>query len=149
MARYNLITEEKTKKAYKGELKNDPDWKYYEGSINDDLEKLLINLQNQKEVKDENVKSFFTPKLTNEELKLVQDRNAEHLKTYWYHFYGLNPDVDVVEMNESDSKSKFVHGACYRQTIPLKLQNKKSRIRIKNVFIFLSLFLLFSEERNT
>ena len=149
MLRLNLITKEKAKKAYKGELKNDPIWGNYEGSINDDLERFLINLQNQEEVKYEVVRSFFTPKLTNEELKLVQDRNEEHFKTYRYNLIGRNPDVGEVEMNESDSKSKFVHGACYRQTIPLKLQNKKSRIRIKNVFIFLSLFLLFSEERNT
>ena len=123
--RLNLVTKEKAKKAYKGELKNDPDWKYYEGSINDDLERFFINLQNQEEVKYENVWSFFTPKLTKEELKLVQDRNEEHLKTYAFSFDGLNPDVDVVEMNESDSKSKYVQGRCWRWTIPLKLQKKK------------------------
>ena len=71
MTRWNLITKEKAKKAYKGELKNDPDWEDYEGSINDDLERFLINLQNQKEVKEEDFACFFTPKLTNEELKLV------------------------------------------------------------------------------
>ena len=126
MWRLNLITKEKTKKAYKGELKNEKYWQNYEVSINDDLERFLINLQNQEEVKYENVKSFFTPKLTNEELKLVQDRNVEHLKTYALHcFGGANPDVDEVEMNESDSKSKYVHGLCHRLTMPLKLQNKK------------------------
>ena len=125
MERLNLITKEKVKKAYKGELKNESFWKDYEGSINDDLERFLINLQNQEEVKYEVVRSFFTPKLTNEELKLVQDRNEEHLKTYWYHsFNDVNPDVDEVEMNESDSKSKYVHGTCHRETIPLKLQNE-------------------------
>ena len=121
MDRLNLITKEKAKKAYKGELKNDPDWEDYEGSINDDLERFLINLQNQEEVKYQFVKSFFTPKLTNEEMKLVQDRNEEHLKTYSLHFYGGNPDVDIKEMNESDSKSKYVHGRCLRWTIQLKL----------------------------
>ena len=44
----------------------------YDGSINEDLESFLINLQNQKEVKYESVEIFFTPKLTNEELKLVK-----------------------------------------------------------------------------
>ena len=68
MERSNLVTKEKVKKAYKGELKNDEDWHWYEGSINDDLERFLINLQNQKEVKEEVVWSFFTPKLTNEEM---------------------------------------------------------------------------------
>ena len=119
MERLKLVTKEKVKKAYKGELKNDEDWKRYKGSINDDLERFLINLQNQKEVEDEYVQSFFTPKLTNEELKLVQEGNEEDLKTYSDHFYGRNPDVDIDEMKKSDSKSKYVHGRCRRTTIPL------------------------------
>ena len=122
MARLNLVTKEKVKKAYKGELKNDPDWADYKGSINDDLEKFFINLQNQKEVKEEDFWSFFAPKLTNEELKLVQERNQEHLETYSSHFVGLNPDVDVEEMNKSFSKSKYVHGRCWRCTLPLTLE---------------------------
>ena len=123
MERQNLVTQETVKKAAEGQLKNDPDWEDYEGSINDDLEKFLINLQNQKEMKYEFVKSFFTPKLTNEEMKLVQEENAEHLKTYFDYEnpdygnsdYG-NPDVDVEEMKKSDSKSKYVHGKCWRRT---------------------------------
>ena len=79
-------------------LKNDSIWKDYEGSINDDLERFFINLQNQKEVEHELVRSFFTPKLTNEELKLVQEGNEEHLKTYLDYNLGKNPDVDVEEM---------------------------------------------------
>ena len=127
MWRYNLVTKEKVKKAYKGELKNDEDWKDYEGSINDDLERFLINLQNPKEVKKELVNSFFTPKLTNEELKFVQERNQEHLRTYAVHYIDIdyidrNPDVDVEEMKKSDSKSKYVHGICVRFTIALTLE---------------------------
>ena len=125
MERLNLVTKEKVKKAYKGQLKNDEDWEYYEGSINDDLERFLINLQNQKEV-NEDVFSFFTPKLTNEELKLVQEGNKEHLKSYWYYeSKGLNPDVDVEEMKKSDSKSKYVHGFCRRRTFPLTLETSQ------------------------
>ena len=123
MARRNLVTKETVKKAAEGKLKNVKLWKHYEGSINDDLEKLLINLQNQKEMREEVVYSFFTPKLKNEELKRVEERNEEHLKTYTdYMVYGLNPDVDVEEMKKSDSKSKYVHGRCFRRSIPLTLQ---------------------------
>ena len=122
MRRLNLVTKEKVKKAAEGKLKTDSDWKDYEGSINDDLERFLINLQNQKEVKDEYVQSFFTPKLTNEELKLVQEGNEEDLKTYSDHFYGRNPDVDIEEMKKSDSNSKYVHGRCRRTTIPLTIE---------------------------
>ena len=107
-------------------MKNDEDWENYEGSINDDLERFFINLQNQKEVKEEDVFSFFTPKLTNEELKLVQEGNKEHLKSYAYYYIdGLNPDVDVEEMKKSDSKSKYVHGYCERWTIPLTLETSQ------------------------
>ena len=44
------------------------------------IERFLINLKNQKEVKYESVESFF--KLTNKELKLVQEGNEVHLNTY-------------------------------------------------------------------
>ena len=133
MDRRQLVTKEKVKKAAEGKLKNDEFWGKYEGSINDDLEKFLINLRNLKKVKNEFVQSFFAPKLTNEELKLVQEGNEEHLKTYSdYNLRGLNPDVDVEEMNKSDSKSKYVHSRCLRETIRLTLgttgnKNKKKR----------------------
>ena len=122
MIRWNLVTKEKVKKAAEGKLKNDQDWEYKEGSINDDLERFFTNLRNQKGVKIENAFSFFTPKLTNEELKLVQERNKEHLKAYSDYFGGKIPDVDVEEMKKSDSKSKYVHGYCWRLTIPLTLE---------------------------
>ena len=127
MRRLKLVTKEKVKKAAEGKLKNEPAWA--KESINDHLERFLINLQKQKEVKYEHVYSFFTPKLTNEELKLVEEANKEHLKTYllWEDdVNGLNPDVDVEEMKKSDSKSKYVHGRCWRKTIPLTLATEKS-----------------------
>ena len=77
----------------------------------------FINSQNQKEMDAEFVSSFFIPKLTNEELKLVQEGNDEHLKTYSRHY----PDVDDEEMNISNSKSKYVHVYCERMTKHLKI----------------------------
>ena len=126
MWRLELVTKEKAKKAYEGKLKNERGWSKYEGSVNDDLERFLINLQNQKKVKEEDVLTFFTPKLTNEEFKLVQEGNEEHLKTYYDHVLGRNPDVDVEEMNKSDSKSKYVHVACARLTIHLTLETMET-----------------------
>ena len=121
MWKLNLITKEKLKKAVEGKLKNEPGWEGYQGSINDDLEGFLLNLQNQNELKYEEVSSFFTPKLTNEEFKLVQERNKEYLKSYAYHHVGGNPDIDLNEMKKSDSKSKYIHGSCWRETIHLTL----------------------------
>ena len=131
MVRRNLVTKETVKKAYKGELKNDEDWENEEGSINDVLESFLINLHYKKEMKQESVSSFFTPKLTNEELKFVQEGNEEHLKTYLVHFIGKNPDVDVEEMKKSDSKSKYVHAYCKRQFLELfKQANSKMLLKL-------------------
>merc|ERR1712126_336966 len=77
IGRYNLITKEKAKDASKGKLKNEELWG--EISINDDFEMFLTNLLNSKEISEEEVRSFFTPKLTKEELKLVEVKNKEHL----------------------------------------------------------------------
>ena len=133
MARLRLVTKEKVKKAAGRTLKIDEDWRMYnQGSINDDLERFLTNLRNQKEVKHESVESFFTPKLTSKELKLVREGNEEHFKTYLDYWSGLNPDVDVEEMQKSDSKSKYVHGSCRRWIIPLKnftIENDKCCLR--------------------
>ena len=128
MVRGNLVTKETVTKAAEGKLKNELGWKNEKQSINDDLERLFINLQNQKEVKEELVVSFFTPKLTNEEMKLVQERNQEHLRTYLDHRLGGNPDVDEEEMKKSDSQSKYVHGRCGRITIPLEKNQKYCNI---------------------
>ena len=127
MWRRNLITKEKAKDASEGKLKNENSaWRYEEVSINDDLEMFLANLLNSKEIKEEEVHSFFTPQLTEEELKLVENKNEDHLNTYLYHCsYGKNPDVDPVEMKKSDSESKYVHGGCWRRTFPLMLEKNK------------------------
>ena len=124
MFRLNLITKENAKKVAEGKLINDEDWEGYEGSINDDLERFLINFQGQKEVKYERVLSFFTPELQDKELKLVQEPNEEHMMTYFEYHRGHNPDVDVEEMKKSDSESKYVHCCCTRITFPLSLKKE-------------------------
>lgn len=128
MMRWNLVTTEKVQNAAEGKLKNDIDWKNYEGSINDDLEKFLIKIKNQRVKKEETAASFFTPKLTNEQLKLVQIRDEDHLKTYGDHsLHGFNPDVAIKEMKRSDSKSKYVHTNCRRSTYLLTLEQSRSK----------------------
>ena len=126
MRRRELITKEKSKAAYQGKLKNEFVWYEEEKSINDDLESFFENLQESsslEEIKKEKVYSFFLPKLTDEELKLVKKKDAEHMKTY----YWPNPDVDEVEMKKSDSKDKYLHGVCKRQTKVLKLDETLSK----------------------
>ena len=123
MYRGKLITKEKVKKAYQGKLKKGSI--KHAVSINDDLENFFVNLQNQKQIKGETVYSFFTPKLTDKEMKLVEQRNKRHLDTYWKHYEGHNPDVNDEEMKKSDSKSKYVQGLCARDTIQLTLESNE------------------------
>ena len=120
MERQNLITKEKSKLAAEGKLKNDPLWNVYEGSINDDLDSFINNLQNSNEVENEYVWSFFLPKLTKEELKLVEEKNREHMMSYSWRF---DADVDVEEMKQSDSKDKYVYSWCRRRTAHLTLES--------------------------
>ena len=125
MHRWKLVTKEKAKKAYEGKLKNEEEWEDYEQSIGDDLETFFKNLQSQKEIENEFVESFFLPKLTEDELKLVEQRNEQHLSTYLEHYDGLNPDVDPEEMKKSESRSKYVHGRCIRSTMNLTIEKRK------------------------
>ena len=131
MRRDDLVTKEKAKEASEGKLKNDEDWE--EVSIIDDFEMLRNNIINSKRIKKELVESFFTIKLTKEELKLVESKNKDHLETYYCHYRGYNPDVDPEEMKKSDSKSKYVQCYCNRLTYYLKLEeNKKKKFTLKN-----------------
>jgi len=123
MHRRNLITKEKSKLATEGKLKNEQFWKHCEGSINDDLESFFKNLLNQREIKEEDVDSFFLPKLTEKELKLVEEKDEEHMKTY---IYKHNADVNPEEMKMSDSKDKYVHCQCSRKTFHLNLESTES-----------------------
>ena len=125
MYRGKLITKEKMKKAYHGKWKSKERSKYYTVSINDDLETFFDNLQNQQKINRETVWSFFTPKLTDEEMMLVKERNKLHLETYFVHYRGRNPDVNDEKMKRSDSKSKYVQGSCRRLTIELALKSNQ------------------------
>ena len=45
------------------------------------------------------------------------------MNTYFENYWDAeDPDVDVEEMKKSDSKAKFVHGRCFRKTIPLTVE---------------------------
>ena len=131
MFRQNLITKEKSRATYQGKLKNEYGWRLYEGSINDDLESFIDNLQgisSLEEIKAEAVESFFLPKLTKEELQLVEEKNSEHMTTY---LWNLNADVDSEEMKKSDFKDKYLDGYCERLTMVLNLDHNSSETSSK------------------
>ena len=122
MQRCNLMTNENVKKGYDGKFEGI----YYMGkSMNDDLEEYLINIQNGEFKTEEISDIFFTPKLTNEELRLVEQGNKKHMMSYFEYYEGRNADVEIEEMKRSNSKSKYV--LCVGKRIPLSLTVEKPR----------------------
>ena len=114
MWRSKLITKEAMEKYCKGEEKR-------KDSVNDDLESFFEDLRLGKEP-DENVRTYFLPKLTEKEMALIEQKDISYLETF-----GLpNPDVPEAEMKLSESNSKFVYGWGYRRTFTIEnssLQN--------------------------
>ena len=88
---------------YVGKLKNDSNTgrKFDQGSVNDDLENLITKLSKSEDIfEDEDddvddVHLFFTPMLTKEELKLVEQKDETYLLTY----LKKNPDVAIAQLD--------------------------------------------------
>ena len=99
--------------------------KYEKDSVNDDLESLFENIRLGEEP-DEKVLTYFLPKLTEEELELVERRDRSYLQTFFVGADGKNPDVDETEMMLSESDSKYVRGWSERKTFVIKNLSEKS-----------------------
>ena len=69
--------------------------------------------------------NFFLPKLTEEELELVEKRDTSYLQTFTkWSIYEQNPDVDETEMMLSESDSKYVKGWSRRRTFIIENSSK-------------------------
>ena len=134
MRRENLITKEEVEKAYVGILNNNDDWKDGKLSVNDDLELFFTDLvQNQGYFGERSSNSFFTPKLSQQELELMEQGDFEYLMSFYDYEKGFDPDVDYEKMRMSVSKSKYLHGTCQVITVPLMaddLQHKSNDLDI-------------------
>ena len=109
MWRRELITKEKMENFYKeGFLPS-------KESVNNDQESLFENIRLGKEP-DDRVWSYFLPKLTVKELKLIEIKDHDYLQT----FLLSDPDVDIAEMKASESNSKFVQAFCLRKTFTIE-----------------------------
>ena len=84
-------------------------------SVNDDLESFFENIRLEQEP-NERVWTYFLPKLTEEELELVERRDTSYLQTFW----SSNPDVNRTEMILSEPDSKYVEGFSRRETFVIK-----------------------------
>ena len=124
MWQIKLVNEEKAKEAWDGKLKNDVAW----GEIctYDDLEIFYTNILNSKKIKEETAYTYLTQKLTEEEMKLVENEDEDYLSSFCQSYYTYRE-----EMEESDSNSKYVHGQCIRCTFSLTLKRNK-KMAVKN-----------------
>ena len=115
MCRSRLFTKERMEKYCSGQ-------KWLKASVNDDLESCIDDIQQGRADRDNwkytNRVSYFLPKLSEEELRLVERKNQDYLESFrvkWQNLTGFL-DVSEAEMKLSESKSKFVKGYCRRQT---------------------------------
>ena len=113
MERKNLITKEKMESFCEGK-------KLRKESINEDLESLFERIRLGKQGF-EQVRTYFVPKLTEEELVLVERKDPIYLGTLSWTNQNYNPDVDRTEMKLSESDSKFVQGFCSRTTLKFEI----------------------------
>ena len=121
MQRWQLITKEAMENYCKGGNK------YLKYSVNDDLESFLEDIRLGKEP-DGEVTTYFLPKLTYEELRMVEGKDTSYLKT----FGRSSPDVEEAKMKLSESDSKFVDGFCWRKTFTIENSSKNSPFKISN-----------------
>ena len=123
MSRKNLITEEKMKNYCKGkELEKE--------SINDDLDSFFEDIRLGKQPKDW-AGTYFLPKLTEEELKLVETKDSDFMETF---YSKMDADVTNAEMKLSESDSKFVHCYGWRETFTIENLKRKISSLFSNNF---------------
>ena len=99
MSRLCLITKERMESYCKGN-------KFPRKSVNEDLESLFKNVKLGK-APDNYIDAYFIPKLTKKELKLVERKDHNFMRTFTDE---MNADVNKAEMMLSESNSKFVLG---------------------------------------
>ena len=109
MWRRNLITKEKMENYCKGE-------KSTKESVNDDFESLFEDIRLGKKPKSQ-MGTYFLPKLTTQELKLVARKRDSFMHTF---LFKMGADVSEAEMKLSESDSKFVRGICRRKTFTIE-----------------------------
>ena len=135
-----LISKEETDNYYKGR-------EYEKDSVSDDIESLLKDLRLRKEP-DEEVGIHFLPKLTEEEMELVERKDTSYLQTFYnWKLRHISPDVTgfqppcyrplkEAKTKLSESDSKFVQGIGRRRTFTIKSSEvsseKSSENSVKN-----------------
>ena len=113
--RRQLLTKENMESYCKGK-------KNLKASVNDDLESFFENRRLGKDLEknygpNEDHVTYFLPRLTEEELELVERRDRSYYRTFEFSW---NPDVNEFDMMHSESDSKYVEGWCVRSTFVIQ-----------------------------
>ena len=141
LERWKLITKEAMEDYCKGEEAE-------KVSVNDDLESFFEDLRLGKEPPHQSVFTYFLPKLTEEEMELVERKDTSYLQTFYnWKLRHISPDVTgfqppcyrplkEAKTKLSESDSKFVQGIGRRRTFTIKSSEvsseKSSENSVKN-----------------
>ena len=114
LGRWFLITKEKMESYCNGKMS-------LKESVNDDLEAFFedirLGLQQLWRYQHLHKYTYFLPKLTEEEMRLVERFDVNYMNTFHNDW---DADVEEAEMKSSQSDSKFVLGICSRQTFRIE-----------------------------
>ena len=126
LRREKLITKETMEIICKKGVKGNELFLPKKDSVNDDLESFFANIRLGNQL-DEKVSTYFLPKLTKEELKLVERRSYSYFvtffeqSTHWNQTNGfIATDVDETEMMLSESDSKYIYAWSNRRTFVIE-----------------------------
>lgn len=114
---------------------------YYKGSLKD--ENLSLTIENYRESVHDNLDTFFEqiklgnnvesvlptlgmcwfPKLTEDELVLVENKNEDYSRTF-ADFLGIYQNIDEHKTKNSESESKFAFCMCFRISTRVKFDEE-------------------------
>ena len=114
----NLILnfDETKEDEYRKIIFSKPD--YFQGSILDDLEIFVEKLGGESM----SGTTYHIKKMDPYEVMLLEKKNQEFLQSFYINSFGHNPDVIKIEMDSSESESKYVLSRCSRQTFILNTE---------------------------
>ena len=124
-----VITKESNLEAYRGEFVEHNIMSFPEShkkdivstskpkfSVNDDFESSITLIQSGERL-DQQIRLFFNPMLTPQQLNLLETKDESYLRSFGNYLYGNDPDIIQKELGKypnSDSKLRFVWCSCSR-----------------------------------
>ena len=95
---------------------------YFQESVFYDLETFIETLDDG--IMDFSRTTYHMSKMTQEERGLLAMKDQEFLESFYVYSLGQNPDVKKIEMESSESESRYILSRCSRQTLILENNSK-------------------------